>query len=138
MSGVGPDAVNVADVTAALNSIVDPCSAAAGMPAGLADMGLVGPIQLRADGLGQHVDVTLLTTHPFCMMAAVFISEAVTALERLEGVSSVSVSLDPSLIWTPDRMAPAYAARLEAMRDATLFERTPERQAALAPQPATS
>lgn len=109
------DAVVVAEV---LNGIVDPCSAAAGAPAGLVDMGLVGAIDLKSSETGVVVAVVILTTHPFCMMAGVFLSEAATRLKALDGVTDVVVTLDPSIIWTPDRMSIGYAATLRDHRAA--------------------
>src|SRR5580658_3646622 len=59
-----------------LNEIIDPCSAAAGVPAGLVDMGLVREATLTSlpDG-GCRATVRISVTHPFCLMAAVFLGD---------------------------------------------------------------
>jgi metal-sulfur cluster biosynthetic enzyme len=103
-----------ADVRAALNEIVDPCSRAAGAPAGLADMGLVRRIDVH-DG-GSRVEVVLALTEPTCLMGFPFMRSARDRLAALPGVERVEVSLDPAFEWTPAELSPAYAARLERRR----------------------
>ena len=102
------------DVRAALNEIVDPCSAAAGEPAGLADMGLVRRIEIR----GAHVDVVLALTEPTCLMGFPFVRSARERVSALPGVEAVEVSLDPDFEWTPSEMRPEYAERLARRRRA--------------------
>lgn len=101
-----------------VNSIVDPCSRAAGAPAGLIDMGMVPEVCItpQADG-GAHVRVKLIVTHPFCMMSNVFVREICERIGALDGVGAVEVDFDAGEIWTPDLMTPDYAARLEQTRE---------------------
>lgn len=108
----------VAEIMDVLNQIVDPCSVAAGLPAGLVDMGLVETVSVKPGPAGARVSVSLLTTHPFCMMGAVFISEATERLRALGGVGDVEVMLEGRSTWTPDRMSPGYAERLGSRRAA--------------------
>jgi metal-sulfur cluster biosynthetic enzyme len=99
------------DVRSVLNSIIDPCSAAAGTPAGLSEMGLVRAVNISEGDDGANIQVTLAVTHPFCMMAAVFVNESRIRLSELPGVNSVEVSLDGRYLWSEDDFEPAYAAR---------------------------
>lgn len=114
--GAPPEMIQVSEVLDVLNRIVDPCSAAAGVPAGLVDMGLVRSVSVQQGEVGPLIEVALLTTHPFCMMGAVFISEATERLASLPGAPEVRVALDASVPWSPDLMKPDYAARLNANR----------------------
>lgn len=112
----GRGVIDESEVRAALNEIVDPCSRAAGEPAGLVDMGLVRRIEIREDGA--RVDVVLALTEPTCLMGFPFMRSAQERLRALPGVEHVEVSLDPSFDWTPAELSPAYAARLERRRAA--------------------
>ena len=101
-------------VRAALNEIIDPCSRAAGEPAGLVDMGLVRRVEVH----GARVEVTLALTEPTCLMGFPFVRSARDRLAELPGVEHVDVSLDPSFEWTSAELSPAYAARLARRRAA--------------------
>jgi metal-sulfur cluster biosynthetic enzyme len=102
-----------------LNGIVDPCSITAGAPAGLVDMGLVGRAELEdRDEGGVRAVIAIGITHPFCMMAGVFLNEVRTRIGGLDGIDEVAVSLDSDTVWTPDRMTADYRARLDAARAA--------------------
>ena len=102
------------EVRAALNEIIDPCSVAAGEPAGLVDMGLVRLINIRDNGA--QVQVVLALTEPTCLMGFPFMRSARDRLEALPDVERVEVSLDPAFQWSPGDLAPAYAERLEQRR----------------------
>jgi metal-sulfur cluster biosynthetic enzyme len=115
--------IGEAEVRAALNEIIDPCSCAAGEPAGLVDMGLVRRIKLHDNGT--RVEVTLALTEPTCLMGFPFMRSAQTRLSTLPGVKQVDVSLDPSFEWTPGEFSPDYAARLERRRAARPSIRPP-------------
>ena len=105
-----------ARVRATLDGIVDPCSAAAGAPAGLVEMGLVRAVEVRPGPAGASVRVSIGLTEPGCLMGIPFTRTARERLTALPGVASVRVDLDPDVEWTPRRLAPAYAERLEAVR----------------------
>jgi metal-sulfur cluster biosynthetic enzyme len=94
-----------AQVEAVLNTVIDPCSVAAGAPAGLVDMGLVSSLAIDERG---EVDVAVRVTHPSCLMAPVFLAQVQAALDDLEGVTAVRAALDPSFDWTPANMFAAY------------------------------
>lgn len=106
-----------AAVRAMLDTIIDPCSAAARLPAGLDEMGLVRAIAITPAQAGVLVSLTLDVTHPFCMMAAIFMAEAERRVAAMPGVAAVEICLYRGEIWTPERMAPAYRARLAAARN---------------------
>lgn len=100
------------DIRDVVNAIIDPCSIAARTPIGLDDMGLVGNIDIREGPGGAVVSLSIGTTHPFCMMAAMFMHEAQQRVSALPGVALVEVSLDHRVLWTPDRMKPEFRERM--------------------------
>jgi len=106
-------------VRTCLNEVIDPCSVTAGAPAGLVDMGLVRTLQVarREDGRTEAV-VAIGITHPFCMMAGVFLNEVRKRLAEIEGLDHAEVSLDSETMWTPAEMTETYRQRLEATRRA--------------------
>ncbi len=110
--------ITEAAVREALDDVIDPCSAAAGAPAGLTSMGIVSQVAVSAGEHGATVRVRLLFTHPFCMMAAVLVNEARARIAAMPGVAETEVGLEGSLMWTPDRMTPSYRAKLESARRA--------------------
>jgi metal-sulfur cluster biosynthetic enzyme len=103
-------------VLAELESVVDPCSVAAGAPAGLVSMGLVGALRIERMADGAHIGVTLFLTEPGCMMGAVFQAAAEKKLQDMPGVARVTVGIDHAELWTPERMTPGYRRRLAAFR----------------------
>ena len=105
-------------VLARLETIVDPCSVAAGARAGLVSMGLVGEVTIEARAAGAHVGVTLFVTEPTCLMGAIFEAAAERELGALPGVGSVAVRTDRARLWTPDAMTPDYRRRLAQFRAA--------------------
>jgi metal-sulfur cluster biosynthetic enzyme len=107
-----------AEVRAALDEIVDPCSTAAGAPAGLDEMGLVREIEIGEGEQGAHLRVTIGLTQPLCLMGIPFMKSARERLAAMPGVSEVDVSLASGIDWTPARLAPAYRERLERVRHA--------------------
>ena len=118
-------------IRARLETIVDPCSAAAGAPAGLVSMGLVGDLIVEEGQGGAHIDLTLFLTEPGCMMGAVFQQVAQSELGSLPGVESVEVRVDYAHVWDRDQMTPAYRRRLADFRSSqsahmTALHRTPQ------------
>jgi metal-sulfur cluster biosynthetic enzyme len=110
-------ALDDAAVRQVLDTIVDPCSRAAGAAAGISEMGMIPEIRFsQGNGNATDIAVRLIVTHPFCMMSNLFIKEIVERLEVVDGVGAVTVEFDPGQIWTPDLMTPGYAARLEDAR----------------------
>jgi metal-sulfur cluster biosynthetic enzyme len=105
------------DIRAALDEIVDPCSRAAGAPAGLGEMGLVRDVRVEPGPAGARVSVVLALTEPTCLMGIPFVTSARERLAALEGVAHVDVSLAANFEWTPAELSPAYAERLERVRE---------------------
>jgi metal-sulfur cluster biosynthetic enzyme len=107
------------EVRECLNGIVDPCSITAGAPAGLVDMGLVSKtaFEPRGEG-GLRAVIEIGITHPFCMMAGVFLNEVRKRIGAIDGIEEVLVSLDSDTVWTPELMTEDYRARLADIRTA--------------------
>jgi metal-sulfur cluster biosynthetic enzyme len=95
------------DVVAALDEIVDPCSAAAGTPAGLVEMGIVDAVAID----GVDVTVTLLPTFAGCLFAGLFAGEAERRIRALPWCERVRVELVGDRIWTEERMSRALRER---------------------------
>ena len=58
-------------IRAALDDVRDPCSVVAGVPAGLAEMGLVRSLEVRDTPDGAVVRVAIGVTEPTCLMGPV-------------------------------------------------------------------
>jgi metal-sulfur cluster biosynthetic enzyme len=108
--------LDAARVWTILNTIVDPCSRAAGATAGIADMGLVRQLEVQQGPEGASIRVVIGVTEPGCLMGAAFVNDARKLLQELPGVAEVQVSMDHAFDWTPEDMSPAYHARLEQLR----------------------
>lgn len=108
--------IDEARVWTTLNTIVDPCSRAAGAPAGIAEMGLVRQLEVHQDPGGASIRVVIGVTEPGCLMGAAFVNDARKLLRALPGVAEVQVSMDHAFDWTPEDMAPAYQTRLHQLR----------------------
>ncbi len=65
------------------------------------DLGLVYSIQSRDD----QVDVEMTLTTPACPAGPEILRNAVTAVEKIEGVTKANVKLVMSPPWSPDRMS---------------------------------
>lgn len=107
----------VEDVLDALNGVIDPCSRAIGVPAGLVEMGLVSEVRVTQGEHGLLVEATISATEPACMMIAVFATEAKVRLMALPDVSKVDITLGYSSDWSEAQMEPGYHKRLSAARD---------------------
>jgi hypothetical protein len=106
-----------ADILALLDGIKDPCSVANATPTGLNSMGLIGALDVSDDGA---VAIRLRLTSPFCHMIGYFKVEAERRLMALPGISSVTLTADNGLDWSPDMMSAdarkQRQARLDAMQ----------------------
>jgi metal-sulfur cluster biosynthetic enzyme len=65
------------------------------------DLGLVYTVQTRDD----QVDVEMTLTSPACPAGPEILRNAVSALEKLEGVAKANVKLVMSPPWSPERMS---------------------------------
>jgi len=107
------------DVRAALNAIIDPCSRAAGAPAGLVDMGLIRRLEVRPVQPGLvDVHVVIGVTEYACLIGPSFAAEARKRLAPMAGIRELEIDLDGEFDWDPQDMSPAYQARLTERRQA--------------------
>jgi metal-sulfur cluster biosynthetic enzyme len=97
----------------ALDSIVDPCSAAAGTSLGLCQMGIAELVDVTA----ASVRVRLVPTTPTCLFVGIFEEEIRVRLRALDWCDEVTIELAPGdVVWDESRMSPAGRARLHARR----------------------
>ena len=87
----------IEDIRAALDAVVDPCSAAMGAPLGLAEMGLVREIHIGDSGA---VSITMCVTSPCCAFGPTMADAARKRVASVPGVQSVRVTIDPSVVWS--------------------------------------
>jgi metal-sulfur cluster biosynthetic enzyme len=80
----------------ALKSVKDP-----ELNVNVIDLGLVYSIQTNED----QVDVEMTLTSPACPAGPEILRNAVSALEKVEGISKANVRLVMSPPWSPDRMS---------------------------------
>jgi metal-sulfur cluster biosynthetic enzyme len=99
-----------------LDSIIDPCSEAAGAPAGIFTMGLVRSLQIVPGESGAAIHLTIGVTEPGCLMGSAFAEGARVRLEKLPGVGAIKIDLDERLDWHPSDMLGAYREKLERIR----------------------
>ena len=85
-------------LVSALRTVKDP-----ELNVNVVDLGLVYSIQSGDD----QVDVEMTLTSPACPAGPEILRNAVSALEKIEGVSKANVRLVMSPPWTPDRMTDA-------------------------------
>jgi len=104
-------------VRAALDSVVDPCSEVAGVPAGLCEMGLVRSLEIDRDVGGAAVRIRIGVTEPTCLMGPALATGARERVAAVPGVARVDVTLCDD-DWEPADMTPAYRERLAAHRAA--------------------
>jgi metal-sulfur cluster biosynthetic enzyme len=110
--------MNERDVRRTLDEIVDPCSAAAGAPAGIGELGLIRHLAVAKVEGGVSVEARIGVTEPGCLMGASFVVKARALLDAMPEVVSHDVGLDHAADWEPSDIDPAYAKRLAAVRSA--------------------
>jgi metal-sulfur cluster biosynthetic enzyme len=82
-------------ILTALRTVKDP-----ELNVNVVDLGLIYTVQTQDD----QIDVEMTLTSPACPAGPEIMRNAVTALEKLEGVSKANVKLVMSPPWTPERM----------------------------------
>jgi len=102
----------LAEIHAALDRVVDPCSIATGVPISLVDMGMVKEIGFE-DGA---VRIALRLTSPLCWQATNILAKIEELVGALPGVSSVACAFDTGNEWLPSMMADVARARLRRIR----------------------
>jgi metal-sulfur cluster biosynthetic enzyme len=101
-----------ARVEAALDEVVDPCSAGIGRPAGLVTMGLLKSLDIHPGPNGARVAITLRLTSPCCMMGPRFAMNAEAKLKQLPDVGVVEISISTEIDWEPRHMRQDYRESL--------------------------
>ncbi len=104
-----------ADVAAALDRVVDPCSLQARAPQSLVDMGLV---DWSVDPTGA-VALRMWVTSPCCVYGPRLAEAAGRELRAVAGVTDVQVTFDHTVLWSPAMMTAAGRASLAARRAAS-------------------
>lgn len=89
-----------ADVMQRLRSVVDPCSIAMGFPKNLYQMGLIESLEID----GGSVHIRLVLTDASCAFFNQIRQHVADVVRDLDWVREVSVQVDASILWTPDRM----------------------------------
>lgn len=106
--------VDVEDVKGVLDTVMDPCSIAVGVPMSLLAMGLVRHLAVDENGV---VDIHLRMTSPGCHMGPLVFEPAILEkVGELPGVSEVRIDFLEAIGWTENDIAPEYRARLTATR----------------------
>jgi len=106
-------AIALADVHAALERVLDPCSLVAGTPLSLREMGLLRGVEVRGDGV---VAVRFGVTGPGCTFLAALGQGVLDAVGAVPGVRRVEVALDAEGHWHEGLMSPDGRRRLAAAR----------------------
>ena len=106
------------DIRRAINTIVDPCSRAAGVPAGLVDMALLRRLEVTSGPDGVVVRAVVGVTEYGCLMGPAFATEIDRRVRELPGVAVVEVELDGAFDWVPEDMTHAYQEALTRRRKA--------------------
>ena len=86
-------------VLAALKTVLDP-----ELNVNIVDLGLVYTVQTKDVG---EVDVEMTLTSPACPAGPQILRDAVTAVEKMDGVSKANVRLVMNPPWSQDRMTDA-------------------------------
>jgi metal-sulfur cluster biosynthetic enzyme len=101
-------------VEESLSSVTDPCSATAGTPMSIVDLGLLD----RIDISGGVVHVRIRLTTPGCYFGALFVSEAERLIRAMPGVTDAEIELLHDFAWSEADIRPQARQRLLARRQA--------------------
>jgi metal-sulfur cluster biosynthetic enzyme len=104
--------VDLERVHEALQHVVDPCSVGRGVPAGLADMGMVKGVRLDTSAGRSTVTVELRITSPACTFQPYFEREVHECLDTIEAVDEVQIEWDKTFDWSDDDMSESLKLRL--------------------------
>jgi metal-sulfur cluster biosynthetic enzyme len=101
------------EVSAALETVLDPCSVFNGTRLSLPELGMVDRIEVGESG---DVLVGLFLDDPTCIFFFEITRLIKDAVEPIAGVASVDFDIKADEIWTEERMRPAARRRLESIR----------------------
>lgn len=111
-------ATNIDRVNEALQEVVDPCSLARGVPAGLRDMGMVTGVQLSSTPDGRALaTVELRTTSPACTFVPYFEQRVRESLATVAEIDEVRIEWNGAFEWSDDDMSQALKQRLREKRE---------------------
>lgn len=111
------------EIVEALDRIVDPCSVGRGVPAGMADMGLICGVEVSTKSAERaDVRVTLRLTSPGCTFQMYFDQQVKVRLREMPTVECVEVIWNNDFNWSDDDLSPALKQRLRAKRELALVE----------------
>ena len=105
--------VGHADVMAAIDTVLDPCSVFNGTRLSLIELGMVERVTIEDEG---RVHILLFLDDPTCMLFFEINRMLDEAVRKVPGVTKVSVEIKADDIWTEDRMTTTGRTRLEAFR----------------------
>jgi ring-1,2-phenylacetyl-CoA epoxidase subunit PaaD len=109
------DDSRVAAVKTALNTIIDPCSAASATRVGLVDMGIIDRVEVEGD----DVRVALLPTFAGCLFVGMFRADIEERVLTLDWAASVDVEMvHAPTYWDESRMSDDARRRLGERREA--------------------
>jgi metal-sulfur cluster biosynthetic enzyme len=106
-----------AQVTAALGTVLDPCSVYNGTRLSFLDLGMIDRIELRGAG---HLSVRLLLDDPVCLYVGQISHELRTALLGVPEIAQVDIEFSGDEIWTDERATAPVRARIRAQRQERL------------------
>jgi metal-sulfur cluster biosynthetic enzyme len=109
-AGIGIEIAD-AQIAAALNGVVDPCSIATGRPITILDMGLVRSVAVE----GSAVHVVLRLTSPFCFQVPLIREEIERRLAAIGYACEVGV--DTADEWLPEMMSTEAREDLRRIRE---------------------
>jgi metal-sulfur cluster biosynthetic enzyme len=89
-----------AEIVDRLRTVTDPCSLAMRSPIDIWSLGLVEDVTV-VDGIAR---VRLVLTDASCVFFRGIRDHVAAALLDLPGIDAVEVTLDTTVLWTPDRM----------------------------------
>jgi metal-sulfur cluster biosynthetic enzyme len=111
-----------AEVMAAIDTVLDPCSVFNGTRLSLIELGMVERVTIEDGG---RVHILLFLDDPTCMLFFEINRMLDEAVSALPGVTKVAVEIKADEIWTEDRMTTTGRTRLEAIRAKRRQQRPP-------------
>jgi metal-sulfur cluster biosynthetic enzyme len=103
------------EVSAALETVLDPCSVFNGTRLSLPELGMVDRVEVDGEG---NVLVGLFLDDPTCIFFFEITRLIKEAVEPVAGVAGIDFDIKADEVWTEDRMRPAARQRLDGIRRA--------------------
>lgn len=106
----------IAFVRDAVNDIADPCGLALGLSIGLAEMGLIRSLDVQPVADGWAVNLKLRLTSPGCFYFVYFEEQIRERVKAATQITTLNITFDPLIDWTPDEMSDTARAKLKEHR----------------------